>query len=112
MKNITDLRENLFDAIDRLSEATTMEDIELEITKAASIVQVAETLIKSADVENRFLSITKSAGSGFIDNVESEPKEKKTGKLFDVDEKKNWLANDGVGQHSNNKPVRSIEKIK
>ncbi len=106
-KNITSLRNHLFDALNRLADAT-QEDIELETTKSIHIVSVAEAIIKTAEVENQFVALTKGVGSGFIPLIEtsgqkqlniSTPKEDEeetyTPKTFDVDSKKNWLVDDG-----------------
>lgn len=65
MKDITELRKHLFDCLGRIVDATE-DQVETEITKAASIVQVAEIMIKTAEVENSFIALTKGVGSGFI----------------------------------------------
>lgn len=65
MKNIIDLRNHLFDQLSRLAKAEG-QAIEQEVTRAASIVQVSEAIIKSAEVENQLIAITKDYGSGFI----------------------------------------------
>jgi hypothetical protein len=65
MRDITSLRNHLFDALERVAQASS-EELEQEINKAASIVQLSEAVIKSAEVENQFLSITRGLGSGFI----------------------------------------------
>lgn len=65
MKDIVSLRNHLFDQLNRLAEASA-KDLETETTRAASIVQVSESIIKSAEVENQFIAITKSHGSGFV----------------------------------------------
>lgn len=65
MKDIVSLRNHLFDQLNRLSEASA-EELDGEVTRAASIVQVSEAIIKTAQVENQFISITKGIGSGFI----------------------------------------------
>lgn len=70
MKNITSLRSHLFDQLNRLAEAKG-EELEQEITKASSVVQVAESIIKTAEVENQFIAITRGTGSGFIPLIES-----------------------------------------
>lgn len=102
MKDIVSLRNHLFDALNRIADATEVQ-LDIEINKAAAIVQISETIIKTAEVENQFIAITKGFGSGFIpvakekqslleivkkqiDNPE-KPKE-----MFDVNKEKNWLA--------------------
>lgn len=65
MKDIISLRNHLFDALNRLAESSR-EDLENEIKKADAIVDIAETIIHSAEVENQFIAVTKGIGSGFI----------------------------------------------
>lgn len=108
MKDIVSLRNHLFDALNRLADASP-EELESEITKAAAIVQVSETIIKSAEVENQFIAITKTFGSGFVPVInekasllklvsdKAKVKEEQEGgsdEIFDVDKEKNWLADD------------------
>ncbi len=57
---IGNLRERLFKAMDGL-EAGTM-----TIETAAQITDVAKTIIESAKVENEYVKLTGTAGSGFI----------------------------------------------
>lgn len=101
MKDIVSLRNHLFDALNRLADASS-EELESEINKAAAIVQVSETIIKTAEVENQFIAITKTFGSGFVPVINErasllklvaeKTKEEKEGKeMFDVDKEKNWL---------------------
>jgi hypothetical protein len=105
-KNITSLRNHLFDALNRLADATE-QDIDLEVNKSIHIVNIAEAVIKTAEVENQFLLITKGIGSGFIplitnDNngakgllISDEKEEEYKQKMFDADKEKNWLITDG-----------------
>lgn len=60
MKNkIEDLRNHLFAQLERLSdEEIDKEKLDKEISRAASIVQVAETIIDSARAETEFLKAT------------------------------------------------------
>ena len=114
-KNITSLRNHLFDQLNRLAEATE-NDIELEVQKSIHIVNVAEAIIKTAETENQFLLITQGTGSGFIplvsadiskkqisnntrdgDKDEYKKYEENIPKTFDVDKEKNWLAGDKNG---------------
>jgi len=104
-KNITSLRNHLFDALNRLADAT-QEDIDLEVNKSIHIVNIAEAVIKTAEVENQFLLITQGTGSGFIPIIpnegkgsniaisDNEHKEYKK-KEFNVDSEKNWLIDGG-----------------
>lgn len=104
MKDIVSLRNHLFDALNRIADATE-DQLEIEINKAAAIVQVSETIIKTAEVENQFIAITKGFGSGFIPVVSDKKslieilaskatETEKPKQVFDVDKEKNWLAND------------------
>lgn len=105
MKDIVSLRNHLFDALNRIADATE-DQIDVEINKAAAIVQVSETIIKTAEVENQFIAITKSIGSGFVPvvnngqpksliaHIEEAVKQKEEPEIFDVDEEKNWLSAD------------------
>ena len=102
-KNITSLRNHLFDALNRLAEATE-QDIDLEVNKSVHIVNVAQVIIKTAEVENQFIAITKGVGSGFIPLLDSDKQKQNGGisfsdnspKLFDVDSQKNWLSDSGT----------------
>lgn len=105
MKDIVSLRNHLFDALNRLADATE-NDIEIELQKSAAIVQVSETIIRTAEVENQFIAITKSYGSGFVPVINDKPtlmqlvktkseEAEAPKKLFDVDSEENWLQNDG-----------------
>jgi hypothetical protein len=97
-----------------LADATP-EELDAEVQRAASIVQVSESIIKSAEVENSFLAITKAFGSGFIPVVNDkktlielvsvqlkEKEQEEKDKLFDVDKRDNWLTAD-AGKVSQNK---------
>lgn len=102
MKDIVSLRNHLFDALNRLADATD-DELETEVQKSAAIVQVSETIIKTAEVENQFIAITKGYGSGFIPVVNDKPtlidilkrktdeSENKEVEMFDVDKEQNWL---------------------
>lgn len=99
MKDITVLRNHLFEQLNRLADASS-EELESEITRAASIVQVADSIIRTAQTENQFISITKAIGSGFIP-ITSEQKQLsqanaenisiKKKEMFDPDAEENWL---------------------
>lgn len=101
MKDIVSLRNHLFEALNRIADATEAQ-LDIEVQKASAIVQVSETIIKTAEVENQFIAITKTFGSGFVPVVNDKPtllqlvktkteEKEKTPELFDVDKEKNWL---------------------
>lgn len=58
--SIGSLREHLFSTIAGLKDGSVSCEV------AAQITDVAKTIIDSARVENEFIQLTKSAGSGFI----------------------------------------------
>lgn len=107
MKDIVSLRNHLFEALNRLADAHDDDDLKREIDKASSIVQVSETIIRTAEVENQFIAITKGFGSGFIPVVndkktlleivkakqESEIEEEQ--QYFDESKEGNWVADGG-----------------
>lgn len=125
MKDIVSLRNHLFEQLNRLADATP-EEIESEVTRAASIVQVSESIIKTAEVENQFIAITKSLGSGFVPVVNSgqpkslikqieeaakrSPEDDKVGGTFDVDKEKNWLMDEGSSTSETGIVVHKINK--
>lgn len=67
MKNkIEDLRNHLFDQLERLSDDEVMKNpiqLDKEVTRAAAITQIAEVIIDSARAENEFLDLV-GGGSG------------------------------------------------
>lgn len=63
MKNkIEDLRNHLFETIEDLRD----KDKPMEIERAKTIATVAQVIDNSAKVENEFIELTNSEGSGFI----------------------------------------------
>ena len=72
MKNITTLRNHLFDTLERLAQANTIEEINQEVAKAESIVSVAEVLLQSAEVEAKVIHSVKTLHSAFIPDVMQE----------------------------------------
>lgn len=59
MKNkIDDLRDHLFEQLERLKDAETPEAIALEIDRATAVADVGRTIIDSAKVEVDFLKVT------------------------------------------------------
>lgn len=69
MKNtITDLRNHLFEQIEKISDANTPEDQAKEIEKAKAIKDLAQVIVNSAKVEVDFLKKTgrENPGTTFI----------------------------------------------
>lgn len=63
MKNkIEDLRDHMFETIERLKD----EDNPMDIDRAKAIAGVAHQIIESAKVEVKFLEISGGKGSGFL----------------------------------------------
>lgn len=61
-KNITHLRERLFEALDGLADKQNPMDIE----RAEAIAKVAQAMIHSCKVENDYMRLSGGEGSGFI----------------------------------------------
>jgi hypothetical protein len=71
MKNkIEDLRNHFFATLEDLRDA----DKPMEIERAQAIADVAQVIVNSAKVENDHIKLTGSAGSGFIEKIDSLPK--------------------------------------
>jgi hypothetical protein len=108
-QNINALREILFRQLKRLEEAGEY-DIDMEFKKAEAIVHVSDNIIRSAQVENEFIRLTQSKGSGFIPATEKNEEigpnpaniSIKGVPLFDADENKNWLVNENAHKNINN----------
>ncbi len=107
-KNIISLRNHLFDALNRLAEASCEDDLKREIDKSSSIVHVADAIIRTAQVENQFIQLTNGIGSGFIPLLNNDEQPKKLSELaqsakeeqpimemFNSEEIGNPLINDG-----------------
>lgn len=61
MKTITDLRNSLFDVMDKLKSG------EISVEQAKALSGVAQTIVNTAKVENDYLRATDQVvGSGFI----------------------------------------------
>lgn len=45
----------------------------MEIQRAKAIAEVAQVIVNSAKVENDYIGLTKSKGSGFIEKAEPLP---------------------------------------
>jgi hypothetical protein len=65
MKNkISDLRDHLFETLERLKDDSL--DLEQEVTRAKAIREVGAVLIESAKVEVDFINAVGGNGTGFI----------------------------------------------
>lgn len=62
--NITDLRNHLFETLERLKDPDL--NLEQEISRAKAIKEVGSVLIDSAKVEVEFLNAFGGKGTGFI----------------------------------------------
>lgn len=103
-----------------MADCHDTEDLERETAKAASIVQVSETIIKTAEVENQFIAITKSLGSGFVPIVNTgNPKSlikqieeaANQTEYFDETKEKNWLMDGGEPNNLHEKSSIPVHKI-
>lgn len=61
-RNITDLREKLFDTIDALND----KEKPLDVERAQAIVKVAGQIIESAKVEVKAMELGALKGTGFV----------------------------------------------
>lgn len=61
MKNINDLREELFDTIQKVKDG------KIKPEDAKIISELSQVIINSAKAENDYLKITNGTGSGFIE---------------------------------------------
>lgn len=65
MKNkISDLRDHLFEALERLKDPEL--DLDKEIQRAKAIKEVGSVIIESAKVEVEFINAVGGSGTGFI----------------------------------------------
>lgn len=80
--NILKLREQLFNALDRLSYAKTKEQVDLEVDKAASIVHISDAILRSAELENEYLHIAQKVDSTFISPKEIKEQNKLEEPIF------------------------------
>lgn len=70
MKNkIEDLRNHLFATLEALRD----DDKPMEIDRAKAIAGVAQVIVNSAKVENEFIELTNSEGTGFIQVLPLKP---------------------------------------
>jgi len=64
--SISSLRNYLFDALNRISNAKTTQEQQLEAQKSQAIIGVSEAILETAKVEASLLQQMKQSGSGFI----------------------------------------------
>ena len=69
MKQIEDLREHLFAALDGLRD----KDKPMDIERAKAIAEVARVVVDSAKVEVDHMRVAGGTGSGFIPVPEAKP---------------------------------------
>lgn len=74
MKNkISDLRNYMFEALERLSaEGLTPDELDREIKRAAAVSEVGKVIVDSAKTEVTFLKLTGKRKQGFIEEQETE----------------------------------------
>lgn len=72
MKNITVLRNHLFDQLERLAQANSKEEVDLEISKATQVVNLSDALLRSAQVEAAVMDSVKTLNSAFIPDIAQE----------------------------------------
>lgn len=74
MKNkISDLRNYMFEALERLSDdSLTADELEREIKRAAAVSEVGKVIVDSAKTEVTFLKLTGKKNKGFIEEEETE----------------------------------------
>jgi hypothetical protein len=65
MNNLTTLRDHLFRQLERIEDADEVR-LQIEMSKAAVLVQISDALLRTAELENQFIIANKSEGTGFI----------------------------------------------
>lgn len=60
MRTIRDLRERLFDAIDKVSDGT------MDLDRAQKVADLAQVIVNSAKAEVEHMKVAETAGTGFI----------------------------------------------
>jgi hypothetical protein len=60
---IIDLRNHLFETIERLKDG------DMEIDKARAIAEVAQIIVNTAKVEVEFIKVSSGDGTGFIEDT-------------------------------------------
>lgn len=72
MKDINVLRNHLFDQLERLAQAHSKEETDLEISKALQVVNVSDALLRTAQVEAAIMDSVKVLNSAFIPDIMQE----------------------------------------
>lgn len=72
MKDIKVLRSHLFDQLERLAQANSKEETDLEIAKALQVVNVSDALLRTAQVEAAIMDSVKVLNSAFIPDIMQE----------------------------------------
>lgn len=72
MKNkITDLRNHLFEQLEKLSDDLSESELDQEVKRSKAIGHIAQTIINSAKVEAFYCANAKMNGTGFF-QIDSE----------------------------------------
>jgi len=66
---IVDLRDHLFKTIEALKD----KDKPMEIARAKAIANAAQVIVNSVKVENEYIKLTGSKGSGFVPDDDELP---------------------------------------
>lgn len=72
MKTISHLRAHLFDQLERIAQANSKEEVELEVKKATSVVELSQALMQTATVEAAVIKEVKTLNSAFIPDLMQE----------------------------------------
>lgn len=72
MKNISTLRNHLFDQLERLAQSNTKEEMDMELQKATKIIEVSDALLRTAQVEAAIMDSVKVLNSAFIPDIIQE----------------------------------------
>lgn len=73
-KTISHLRSHLFDQLERIAQSNSKEELEQELKKAESVVQISDALLRTAEAEARIIKNVTTLHSAFIPDVLQEVK--------------------------------------
>lgn len=98
MNDVHELRKLLFEQL-RSVKNCNPEELDKEIERASSMVQVAESIIDSARIETERLKVVRNLESetGFLEleNKDRDDNDQEKGQpFFNPNERKNWLLDD------------------